>query len=79
MIHDSQRGFGFSWLNSLLSWAFLQQDKKQKALELSMDLWYLSTKEVMLTLQTLTLLNFVLLFLVLILLHLWNQIAMCLY
>ena len=28
MICDSQEGFEFSWQNSLLSWAFSQQDKK---------------------------------------------------
>ena len=30
MICDSQQGFEFSWLNSLLSWAFSQQGKKIK-------------------------------------------------
>ena len=30
MICDSQQGFEFSWLNSLLSWAFSRQDKKIK-------------------------------------------------
>ena len=28
MIHDSQQGFEFSQLDTLLSWAFSQQDKK---------------------------------------------------
>ena len=51
--------------------------KKQKALELPMNLWYLSITKVILTLQTPALLNFV--FLGLILLHLWNQKAMGLY
>ena len=30
MIHDSQQNFEFLSLNSLLSWAFLQQDKNVK-------------------------------------------------
>ena len=30
MICDSRQGFEFSWLNSLLSWAFSQQGKKIK-------------------------------------------------
>ena len=30
VICDSKQGFDFSRLNSLLSWAFLQQDKKVK-------------------------------------------------
>ena len=30
MICDSQQSFEFSWLNSLLSWAFSQQGKKIK-------------------------------------------------
>ena len=28
MICDWQHGFEFSWLNSMLSWAFSQQDQK---------------------------------------------------
>ena len=36
MICDSQRGFKFSRLNYLLSWAFSQQDKKIGIIK---DLW----------------------------------------
>ena len=48
MIHDSQQGFEFSRLNSLLSWAFSRPDKK-KLIEISMDLWLLNNMKVILT------------------------------
>ena len=51
MICDSQRGFEFSWLNSL-SRAFSRQDKKIKPLELSKDLSHLNNMEVILALWT---------------------------
>ena len=51
MICDSQHDFEFSWLNSLLSWALSQQDKK--SLKLSMDLWHLNNMKVILTRWTL--------------------------
>ena len=44
-----------------------------------MDLWHLSNINVILTFQSISLLNFVFLFLALILLHLWNQIMTCPY
>ena len=52
MIRDSWQGFEFSQLNSLLSWAFWQQDKKIKSLELSKDLWHLNNMKVILALWT---------------------------
>ena len=58
MIRDSQQGFEFSWLNSLLTWALSQQDKKMKITGIIKESMTFKWK-VILTLWTLNCIDYV--------------------